>query len=98
MAKATEKWLKEKHIKILEWPSQPPDLNPKENLWRELKFRVAKRQPRNLQDLETVCKEEWAKKWPSDQLQETHDFEGLPHEIYLNCETSDQKSVQSSEA
>ena len=26
-AKATKEWLKKKHIKVLEWPSQSPDLN-----------------------------------------------------------------------
>ncbi len=55
MAKATKEWLKKKHIKVLECPSQSPDLHPIENLWRELKVRVAKRQPQNLNDLERIC-------------------------------------------
>uniref|UniRef100_A0AAY5KGZ5 Tc1-like transposase DDE domain-containing protein n=2 Tax=Esox lucius TaxID=8010 RepID=A0AAY5KGZ5_ESOLU len=60
-ARATKEWLCKKHLKVLEWPSQSTDLNPIENLWRELKVCIAQRQPRNLKDLEKVCMEEWSK-------------------------------------
>lgn len=44
--KPTKEWLKSL------------DLNHIENLWREMKLWIAKRQPRNLKDLRSFCKEE----------------------------------------
>ncbi len=79
-AKATKELLKKKPIKVMEWPSQFPDLNPIENLWRELKLRVSKRQLRNLNDLERTCKEEWTK---------------IPPEMCANLVTSYKKRLTS---
>ncbi len=69
--KKTLSWFQRKKIKLLEWLSQSPDLNPIENLWKELKIRVQRRGPRNLQYLKTVCVcvEEWAKITPEQCMQ-----------------------------
>ncbi len=73
----TKEWLRKKHFKVLEWLSQSPDLNPIDNLWRELKRCVAQRQPqRSGEDLYggvgqnpccSVCK-------PGQELQEASDL------------------------
>ncbi|KAJ8340779.1 hypothetical protein SKAU_G00330700 [Synaphobranchus kaupii] len=60
-AKRTKEWLRRKSVHVLEWPSQSPDLNPIEHLWKELKMAVYRCSPSNLTELARICQEEWAK-------------------------------------
>ncbi|KAG2464862.1 TC1A transposase, partial [Polypterus senegalus] len=60
-AKISKEWLQDNPVNVHEWPSQSPDLNPIEHLWRDLKMAVHRRFPSHLMELERCCKEEWAK-------------------------------------
>ena len=64
-AKVVTEWLNKANINVLDWPLQSPDLNYIEKLWREQKVRVNARYTNNINELETVCKEEWSQ-IPSD--------------------------------
>ena len=58
-AKITKEWLRNNSVTILDLPSQSPDLNPIEHLWRDLKMAVHQHSPSNLTELERLCKKEW---------------------------------------
>ncbi|KAK1805775.1 hypothetical protein P4O66_001955 [Electrophorus voltai] len=57
-AKITKEWHRDNSVNVLKWPSQSPDLNLIEHLWRDLKMAVPRRSPSKLMELERFCKEE----------------------------------------
>ena len=46
-SKSTQKWLKTKCWRVLKSPAMSPDLNPVEQLWRDLKTAVGRIHPSN---------------------------------------------------
>jgi hypothetical protein len=60
-SKTTQEWLGDKSLDVLECPTQSPDLNLTEHIWRDLKIAVQRRSPSNLTELERICREEWEK-------------------------------------
>ncbi len=60
-SKATVVFLKKNRVKVIQWPSMSPDLNPIEHLWGILKRQVENHSPSSIQSLKEVILEEWKK-------------------------------------
>ena len=52
-------WFAENGVKVLEWPSQSPDLNPIEHLWAHVGRQLKGKRFRNKDDLFAVLKSVW---------------------------------------
>ncbi|KAF7643331.1 hypothetical protein LDENG_00241500 [Lucifuga dentata] len=63
-SRSNSEWLKKTKMKVLEWPSQSPDINPIEMLWHDLKQAIHARKSSSVAELKQFCKEEWAKITP----------------------------------
>ncbi len=60
-SKATVGFLKKNRVKVIQWPSMSPDLNPIEHLWGILKRQVEHHSQSSIQSLKEVILEEWKK-------------------------------------
>ncbi len=58
-SKMTTALLKKLRVKVVDWPSMSPDLNPIEHLWVILKRKVEERKVSNIHQLRDVVMEEW---------------------------------------
>lgn len=64
-SRLVKEWITSKRVRILEWPSQSPDLNPIEHVWNELGRKVGRQKHRNRAELLQHLREEWAQISPA---------------------------------
>ena len=60
-SKMTTALLKKLKVKVMDWPSMSPDLNPIEHMWGILKRKVEECKVSNIRGLRDVVMEEWKK-------------------------------------
>ena len=50
-AKTVLSFLEGEEVSVMKWPSQSPDMNPLENLWKIIGAKAQSRNPQNIDDL-----------------------------------------------
>ena len=58
-AASVRDYIRHKRINILPWLSRSPDLNPIENLWHIMDYKMKARKPQNETQLFESCQETW---------------------------------------
>jgi hypothetical protein len=58
-SKIVKDWFHQNQVSVIEWPSQSPDLNPIEHLWRELKKALPREKIVNKQELWREVQKAW---------------------------------------
>lgn len=84
-SKLVKEWFSTKKVKVMEWPSQSPDLNPIENLWGDVKRALGKLpKPKNRQELWENVQNAW-KDLPATKCQKLVDsMTRRCHEVLKN--------------
>ena len=59
-AKSVKKWLEDSGVNVIgPWPGSSPDLNPIENLWVNMKMKVAEQNPTSFENLKSIVEKVW---------------------------------------
>ena len=58
-AKKAKAFLQQQKIDLIKWPSQSPNVNPIEHLWKDLKVSLANKKTKHKQALWNAVQEAW---------------------------------------